>query len=194
MDTPAPRCIKLLAALLMGMVPIVGSAHEIAANRLTLVLREPTHIALTFVVDYVDLLNRTLAPGAARTEFAVICAAMDDEQLRRRLAQAQASFEKGLVITGSHGTALQLKALRWPDFQTSQRLLRDAAMGSVVTTGEHVHQDPVEIPGDVLASNPIEEIGLRLPPELQDVIVVSYRPTQTRIKAAAREEAMVKFR
>jgi len=194
MDMPVSRGLRLLAALLMGMLPIVGGGHEIETNRLTLVQREPNHITLTFVVDYVDLLNRTLAPGAARTEFAIICSTMNNEQLRLKLVQAQESFERALMMKGSHGEPVQIKILRWPDFPTSQRLLRDAAMGSVVATDEHAHQDPVEILGDVVASSPIEELEVRLPPELRDVIVVSYRPTQMRIKAAAREKATVRFR
>jgi hypothetical protein len=51
-------------------------------------------------------------------------------------------------------------------------------MAALVAPADHSHQEPVEIRAEATARQPIAAIDVRLPPEMQDVLVVSYRPNQ----------------
>ncbi|NBU25333.1 MAG: hypothetical protein EBS39_06905, partial [Gammaproteobacteria bacterium] len=56
------RPAALGSAWLLSLLPICGAAHELPADRLTLVQREATHVSLTFRVDDIALMKRLVAP------------------------------------------------------------------------------------------------------------------------------------
>lgn len=180
------------AAVLLLLAPLVP-AHEVDTNRLTLVQRDARHLALTFYVDYVGLLARTLAPGASRAEFTALCAAMPDERLRLQLRQAHALFERAVDIRTAAGERLRLAAFRWPEFRDARRVLRDEATQSVVGAATHVHASPTEIFADALSTTPADDLRVVLPPALGTVVVVSYRPVQERVAADRGQVATVRF-
>ena len=78
---------------LLGAASAGSEAHELPANRLSLVLRDETHLSLTYFVDYAEVLHRTLAPKQALLEFIVVYSAMK-----------QGDFEAALVKAATSGT------------------------------------------------------------------------------------------
>ena len=58
-------------------------------------------------------------------------------------------------------------------------------MRAVVAPGDHEHEAPTEIQAELVALGPIGQLALKLPDELQAVLVVSYRPVQAWAKPGA---------
>jgi hypothetical protein len=156
----------------------LGTAHELPANRLTLVQREPGHVSLIFYIDYAQALHRLLAPREDFREFALMHAAMEPGAWAQVLQRAQRRLESGTRITLTDGQRLPVAQWRWPDAARAQSLLREHAMRAVVAPGGHEHDAPTEILAELVAHSSIEQIAVKLPDELQEVLVVSYRPTQ----------------
>jgi hypothetical protein len=177
------RAARFVAACALLTLSAPALSHEIEANRLTIVQRGPQHFALTFYVDYVELLRSTLAPSASTQEFASVCAAVPDERLGSQLRAAHAAFERALDVRTVSGERLRVGPLRWPAFRDAQRRLREAAMRGVVDPTAHEHAAPVEITGDAVAAVPVDELRVTLPRTLGTVVVVSYRPTQQEVAA-----------
>ena len=86
--------VELACALsiVLGSIP-AGIGHELESDRLTIVMREPEHLALAFRVDEMTLLRRLLASDATDTDFLISMAAMDDTTFDDLVDRGRARFE-----------------------------------------------------------------------------------------------------
>jgi hypothetical protein len=174
----SPMTRALLRAALLWMLCAPAFAHELQANRVTLVLRENNHLSLTFFVGYVDALHRALAPQRSLQDFVLVHAAMPPQAFAKELLRAQETFRAGTRITSAGGTPLAIDNWIWPDPARTQAALQELAMRAVVAPQEHAHEAPVEIRAEATSPADISSVEIRLPESFQPVLVVSYRPTQ----------------
>ena len=109
----ARRLLRWLALLAVhGLLATSAVTHEIENDRLTIIQREATHVALTFRIDEIALLQRLLAPTASRGEFLLACAALSPAALTKKLETARAMFAAQLQLRDWKG-----RALRWTPLQ-----------------------------------------------------------------------------
>lgn len=181
---------RLLVALLLW--PCASPAHDVVANRLVLVQREANHVSMTLVIDYVTTLRAVVAPAASHTEFVVACAGMGDAALQRTLSQAQATLERGIVLRDAQQRALRITPLHWPSLAEARKLLQQAAMAAVALRTDTPEPSTLELQADAVAREPISSLDVQLPPALADVVIVSYKPVQTRADAR-QHRARVRF-
>lgn len=179
----------LLGALLAGG-GFHASGHELQDNRLTIVQRDGRHLALTFHLDMAALLPRALLPQTAAPEAWLALAAMKPDDFRQRLLQLQGRVERGTRLSAD-GRGLVPTNWQWPDAARVQALLQQRGMQAVVAPADHAHDSLVEVRAECLAERDVATLAVRLPPELQRVLVVAYRPRQTWL--APGETATVKF-
>ena len=175
---------------LLCLLASCAFAHELPANRLTLVLRDRNHLSLTFFIDYTDALHRALAPQRPLEEFMLMHSAMKPQDLGRELLRAQARFQSSTQLILSAGKPAAITNWKWPDAGRVQAMLRERAMQAVVAPADHAHQEPSEIHADVTSAQEISSVTLRLPDEFQRVLVVSYRPSQRWIEPNATSAAI----
>lgn len=173
-----PCCRNVLALLVLAAACATGTAHELQANRLTLVQREAHHLSLSLHLDYLPVLHRTLAPRQDYREFVLAHAAMEHAQLAAALQRAQAAFEASTRLTLPDGSALPVQRWRWPEARRVQALLQQQAMRWIAGPGDHAHDDPIEVPAECVSRSPIRSVQVQLPAAFDAVLVVSYRPRQ----------------
>ena len=175
-----------LAALLLSCLVAGGAcAHEMQANRLTLVLRDRNHLALTFYVDFPDALHRILAPKRPFQEFALVHAAMKPQDFQKELLRAQAKIQASTRLTLADGRDAAIVNWAWPEPARVHAALQERLMQAVVAPADHSHGEPVEIRAEVAAERDIDAVSVRLPEEFQQVLVVSYRPAQVWVGPSA---------
>jgi hypothetical protein len=186
--------MKQTAAGLMLMLALQGvaSAHDMVSNRLSLVQREPNHVSMTLVIDYVQAMQAVAAPKASLKEFVIACSGMADGPLQRTLGQAQLNIEQGIVLRDTQHRLLRVTALHWPSLADARRLLQQAAMGSIALASDKPEPAALELQADVTSGQVIDGIEIQLPPALTDMTVVSYKPVQTRIDSLS-HKATVRF-
>jgi hypothetical protein len=161
-------------------------SHELHDNRLTLVMRDATHVSLTYFIDYPSALHRALAPQQTEQQFVLTHSAMPAADFQKALLKAQAKFSSGtrLAIAKNKGKntsqtkALTLTNWQWPDAKSAQTLLQQRAMQTLVGAGEHALEMPFEVRAEATATQAINSLDVRLPEEMGKVLVVSYRPLQ----------------
>ena len=184
----AMQTARLLALLLVAQVGMITAhAHELPANRLTLVMRDATHVSLTYFIDYPPALHRALAPQQTEQAFVLTYSTMPPAEFQKVLLKAQAKFSAGthlsIAKSAQKGTqnnpALLLTNWQWPDAKSAQALLQQRAMQSIVGAGEHPLEMPFEIRAEATATAAITSLAVQLPAEMGKVLVVSYQPRQT---------------
>ena len=212
----------VLAALWMVSASTTNAqAHELPANRLTLVLRDTHHITLTYHLDYlayVQALHQALAPQRAAAEFVLMLAAMPAPEFQKEQARAHAKFSKSTQLNLQSGEALMLTNWQWPSAVRAHALMQQRAMQAVVGGGrgggggggggggsDHAHgatneaahdaspgNAPFEIRAEATSTRRIDAVNARLPDEFGNVLVVSYQPKQAWLKRGSAATA-IKF-
>ena len=190
-------CVVCCAATLL--LAKSSWSHELPANRLTLVMRDATHVSLTFYIDYPSALHRALAPQQTLQQFELMASAMPPAEFQKALLKAQAKFSAGTQLTlrrknksAAEATPLTVTHWQWPDAKSAQVLLRQRAMHSLVGAAEHPMETPFEIRAEATSTGAITSLEVRLPEEMSKVLVVSYRPQQVWFEPS-RAGVLVKF-
>jgi hypothetical protein len=170
---------RVVLAATLALAPASASRrHELPDNRATLVLRDGTHLSVTFYLNYVDVLHRALAPKQPLGEFLVMYSALKPAAFRQQMQEAQARLQSAIRVTPEGGKELPLAGWKWPEPFQVQALIQQAAMQAVVAPNDHVNEPQSEIQAELVAERAISAVTVRFPPAFLRVLVVSYRPTQ----------------
>lgn len=179
-----------LAAALVGLCAASAGAHELAANRLTLVLRDETHLSLSYFIDYTEALHQTLAPKRALQDFILVTSAMKQSDFEAALTKAHAQLIVGTQLVLPTGEMLATRNWQLPVPTAARALLQERAMQMLTGGDDHVHQAAYEVRAEATSTRPIGSVSVRLPSELGKVLVVSYQPRQTWIEPRAKPIAI----
>lgn len=182
---------RILAVWLACALTTAAAAHELPANRVTLVLRDDNHLSLTCFIDYTTALHRALAPQRALQDFVLQYAAMKPAEFQKELLKAQQKFKTGTTLALPSGEPLTLSHWRWPEPSHAQQLLQQRAMQTLVGAAEHAHETPFEVHAEAASTRAIASVVVRLPDEFGKTLVVSYRPKQAWL--APRAAALIGF-
>jgi hypothetical protein len=178
--------------LIVGVCALLGSAacaptvfaHEIEANRATVVLRDRQHLSLTFFLDLINVLHQTLAPKQMLRSFVLNYAAMSSDEFQKDLDKARKRLQGSTFVSLPNGKKVHLSQWVWPDRAAVQALFQQRAMQAVVAPGEHTHVVPVEIRVEVKTASPenFSSLQLQFPAEFDQILVVYYAPRQIWVK------------
>jgi hypothetical protein len=175
-----------LAALSLLLATSPVPAHELSESRATLVLRDSTHLTLTLYVAVPELLFRTLAARTPFGAFLVQYSTMDPTTFQREFLRAQSRIEQGTRLFLDDGRPLLLSRWIWPEAAAAQAILRERVMRETVGRDADSHGEPLEIRAEAVAQRSIRSVSIQFATELQEVLVVAYRPTQSWVAAGAR--------
>ena len=178
--------------VVLGAIATSASAHEIASNRATLVLRDGQHLSLTFFVDYPSVLHQVLAPQRPLKEFVLMHAAMKPQEFQSHLLDAQRKLQSAIGMKLDNGKSAALTQWAWPQAKAVQAALQQRAMQSVVAPADHAHEAQMQIRAQASSSNKSDftTVTLQLPLQFQQMLVVSYQPKQVWIKPGAASPAI----
>lgn len=165
-------------------------AHEMDANRATLVLREPGLVSLSLFVDYPLLLQRSLAPQETREQFLLTASAMPIEKLREALSKAQQQLQTGTQLLISGGRPQSFARWNWPDPQRVQALLRERVMQQLTGSAANATETTLEVQAEVMLKPAPTSLRLQIAPAFGRVLVVWYRPEQQWVEPGAASVTM----
>jgi hypothetical protein len=168
------------AAALVALLAAGAGAHELQENRATLVLRDKTHVSITFYIAYSDALHQALMPQRPFAAFLMIYSAMKPEEMQKELLRAQSKFqaETRMYFSPGPGREIPISNWVWPDVKQVQTMMQQRMMAAMLDPNGHSHETPIEIHADANAPNEVAAVTLKLPGEFQRVLVVSYKPKQ----------------
>jgi len=172
-----PKWILVWAALLLSLGTRL-QAHELLANRATLVLRDDTHVSMTLYIAYADALHAALAPRQTTAEFLTMYSAMNLQALQKELTRAQVLFQAGIKLYLPSGQPIALGNWIWPDPHQVQSMIQQRIMQAMVDPTGHAHDEPLEIHVDANAPQKVVALRAQFPVQFQQVLVVWYHPSQ----------------
>ena len=181
---------RLAIAALLCLLAATGGAHETPTNRLTLVLRDETHLSLSYFVDYAEALHQALAPKRTLQDFTLLFSAMKQSEFEAALTKAHAQLIVGTLLVLPNGEMLTTRNWQLPTPAGARAMLQERAM-QMLTGGSggvdaHAHPAAHEVRAEATSTRPIGSVSVRVPSELGKVLVVSYQPRQTWIEPRAK--------
>ena len=205
---------QILWASLFAMSAFTfAHGHELSANRVTMVLRDETHIALTFYVDYPNVLYQLLVPAKTQRnhrEFLLAYSAMKPEDFRQQVLRAQSRLQAETSARLNDGTDVVITGWVWPDPARMQTLIQHEVMESMVggdaranknangnapataTAHAHAHESPTEIRASISHNTPIKSATIQFAEAFGKMLLVSYRPQQVWV-APKHASTLIKF-
>ena len=209
---------QILWASLFAMSAFtVAHSHELSGNRVTMVLRDETHIALTFYVDYPNVLYQLLVPAKtqrSQREFLLAYSAMKPEEFRQQVLRAQSRLQAETSARLNDGTDVVITGWVWPDPARMQTLIQHEVMESMVggdaranknangnapatatataTAHAHAHESPTEIRANISHDTPIKSATIQFAEAFGKMLLVSYRPQQVWV-APKQASTLIKF-
>lgn len=173
------RLLACVAATLVLLVAQRSSAHELAENRATMVLRDQNHVAITLYLNFSDVLHRTLAPAQSFAEFILAFSALSPEQFAAQLKTAQTRLQSQIRVLPRPATEASMRRWVWPTATTVQAVLRNQAMQMLAAPNDHAHEPTLEVRVELQTTGRVSAVSAVFPAEFRRVLVVSYRPNQT---------------
>ena len=177
-----------LGFLLQGME--VAHAHEIQANRLTLIQRDTSHLSLRWQIDLISALQRTLEPKSEAVSFQVKLLSLPQTQFEAALKRTQSHIEKELelVIDKPKSKArirLTPKSWRWPKPSELRNHLQQLTAAAVLrqsgqlSGSDHDHPEFFEVTAELVEpAYDLSNMTIKTPEVLGKVMLVYYRPRQ----------------
>jgi hypothetical protein len=186
------RILLLWVATFLSITP--ASCHELAENRVTVVLRDDTHVSLTFYVDYPEVLWAVLAPKNSQREFLLAYSAMKPEDFQKQMLRAQSKLQAETRATLNGGKTATITGWVWPDAARIQALIQQEVMASMVGTNAnaHTHEAPAEIRANITCGKPIKDANIQFAEAFGKMLLVSYRPKQIWV-APKQAPALIRF-
>ena len=169
---------RYLVAALCCLLGASSRAHEMPDNRLTLVLRDETHLSLSYFVDYTEALHQALAPKQTLQGFMLVYLAMKQSDFEVALTKAHAQLIVGTQLVLPTGEMLPIRNWQLPVAARVRALLQDRTMQMLTGGDDHAHPVAYEIRAEATSSRSIGSVSVRLPAELGKVLVISYQPRQ----------------
>lgn len=168
--------VYALLLALSSLLPL--AAHELQANRLTMVLREPHHISMSFYLNADSVLHKLLGNKSGYSEFVLAYSALPSAQFEKEWTRAQALFQAQTRLQAKGKQALSAINWRWPAAAVMQASLQRIAMHMMVAPDEHSDEPPLQIDAEVSAQENLDSVVVHMPSAAQPLLVVSYRPQQ----------------
>jgi hypothetical protein len=198
MENRRSRRSRIAVEIALGLIAVLGvsspcTAHEIETDRLTIVMREPSHLALTFRIDEVSLLGRILAPNVSIIEFVLSMAAMDDAKFDEAVDRARSKFISNVSLTDQNSKKLKLFAWQWQPKNILRAEIRRRAIDNIVGSDEHIHSLESELSVDAIADEPVSSVTMSFPPETKKLLVISYKPVQKYLDASIAPDIKITF-
>ncbi|TXI90091.1 MAG: hypothetical protein E6Q34_09550 [Burkholderiaceae bacterium] len=170
-------CTFALACLTAGL-PSRSAAHDLEANRASVVLRDNSHLSLSLRIDYVRFLQQSFAPKATQAQALLELASMSERDFEAVYQKAQRVLMEQTILTIGTAKTLQLNHWRHPKAQQIQQSIRELSAQLIVAPSEHIHSEFFEVLADTYNTEDISECSLKLPSSLGNVLVVHYRAQQ----------------
>jgi hypothetical protein len=188
---------RILLLNLVALLSItLAYGHELPENRVTMVLRDETHVSLTFYVDYPDVLYQVLAPKKSHREFLLAYSAMTPEDFRQKILLAQAKLQAETRVTLNGGKEVVITGWVWPAAARIQALIQHEVMesmvGAVANANAHTHEASSEIHANITHNKPIKDASIQFAEAFGKILLVTYRPKQTWV-APKQASSLIKF-
>ena len=162
-------------------------SHELNENRASLVLRNERQISVTFYLNLTEVLHKTLMPKQDRFEHTAKLAAMNEADFLKHYGDAKKLIESSVLLKAASGKKINVREWQWPEPKVAQKAIRELTMQSVVSSGQHLHENPIEVRLQIQSDESIDPLVLELPVSMKPMTLVASRPKQTRFDLSAKK-------
>lgn len=152
------------------------SAHDINSNKITLIMREKTHISVVMSINLLKAMNQAIAPETKYADFVLSLSNMDPKTFQKEYERTKAKIASGLYITSKDQNRSFIRDWKWPSPIVLQNQFQVYVMELVTGTHDHNKEPIVEITGEFIDKTDKSKFLIQVSKEIQPALLISYRP------------------
>ena len=97
------------------------------------------------------------------------------------------SSQSSVLFNAAPGKKINVREWQWPEPNVAQKNIRELTMQSVVSSSQHIHENPIEVRLQIQSDESMDPLMLELPDAMKPMTLVASRPKQTRFDLSARK-------
>ena len=154
-------------------------AHDINSNKITLIMREKTHISVIMSINLIKAMNQAIAPETKYADFVLSLSNMEPKIFQKEYEKTKAKIASGLYIISKDQNRSFIRDWKWPSPIVLQNQFQVYVMELVTGTHDHNKEPIMEITGEIIDKNDKSKIQIQVSKEIQPILLVSYKPSTT---------------
>lgn len=152
-------------------------AHDINSNKITLIMREKSHVSLIMSVNILKAMNQFLAPHTKYSDFVLAYSNMDTRQFQKEYEKTKDKITFGILVSSSEQSKLTIRDWRWPQSSAVQKQFQDYVMELMTGNHDHTKEPLLEVFAEIIDKVDKTKIQVQVPKEIQPILFISYKPT-----------------
>jgi len=126
-------------------------------------------------------------PKQDRFEHTAKLAAMNEADFLKQYDDAKKLIESSVLLKVASGKKINVREWHWPEPKVAHKAIRELTMQSVVSSSQHIHENPIEVRLQIQSDESMDPLMLELPDAIKPMTLVASRPKQTRFDLSARK-------
>ena len=182
----------ILGFFLSSLVWKTACAHEVEATRLSLVQREPSHVAAAFYASVPDYFSPVLNGPIAKQDVLLHLASLNDEAFAALYAKSQSYYKQHISFALNKDKQAQLSDWQFTPWQTVRTSVQMHLAQQLVSPNAHAHLAPVQFNVQLTSRFDVSVLQPSLPSHWGKVLVVASKPQQVWMDAT-KSSPWIKF-
>jgi hypothetical protein len=154
-----------------------ASAHDINSNKISLIMREKSHISVVMNINLLKAMNHVVSPQVKYADFIMTFSNMEPKLFQREYEKTKIKIISGLIVFAKDQSKLSTRDWKWPMPRELQNQFQIYVME--LMTGNHDHsKEPIyEITAEIIDKADKSSIQIQVLKEIQPILLISYKPT-----------------
>lgn len=153
------------------------NAHDINSNKITLIMREKSHVSLIMSVNILKAMNQFLAPQTKYADFVLAFSNMDSKLFQKEYEKTKSKLTSGIQVSSSDQGKLIIRDWKWPQASVVQKQFQEYVMELVTGSHDHTKEPLLEVFAEIIDKADKTKIQVQIPKEIQPILFISYKPT-----------------
>ena len=166
-------CILILQTILSSSYV---TAHDINSNKITLIMREKTHVSLIMSINLLKAMNLILAPQIKYADFILTFSNMDPKLFQKEYEKTKIKISSGIILLSKDQNKLPTREWKWPLASVLQSQCQVFVMELMTGNHDHSKEPILEVSTEIIDKTDKSSIQIQVLKEIQPVLLISYKP------------------
>ena len=152
------------------------SAHDINSNKITLIMREKSHVSLIMNINLLKAMNLILAPQTKYADFILTFSNMDPKLFQKEYEKTKIKISSGIILLSKDQSKLPTREWKWPLASVLQSQCQVFVMELMTGNHDHSKEPILEVSTEIIDKTDKSSIQIQVLKEIQPILLISYKP------------------
>ena len=127
-----------------------ASAHDINSNKISLIMREKSHISVVMNINLLKAMNHVVSPQVKYADFIMTFSNMEPKLFQREYEKTKTKIISGLIVFAKDQSKLSTRDWKWPTPNELQNQFQIYVMELMTGNHDHTKEPIYEITAEII--------------------------------------------